>query len=189
MVFLHFREPGIDVPVSIVRLPRPMGAGRTVLARRGCLRAACRRRGFRSPALRIARRPAGTGGDEIAASVAIKPLRLGLIAARRRDIARAVAHEILTLVASQALAARFLATLCNRPWLRRRGSGSRGLLLRRCAAGRGAGKQLCALREGDAGNDGHSEGCNECFHAKVSLIRAPWTPFSKPPLAGIWRAA
>src|SRR5688572_5431299 len=74
-------------------------------AARGCLRAGWRRRRVGSPTLRIAGWPAAAGRDEVAASVTIQSLRFGLVAARCFDLTPAVAHEILALVAAQALAA------------------------------------------------------------------------------------
>ncbi len=199
MVLLHSKNRASMCPAPSFVLYRPDVPDVTVLSWRGRLRATRRRRGRRraswrrcrvgSATLRFARRPTGAGRHEIAARVAIQPLRFGFSAARRLDIARAVAHEILALIAAQALAARFLATLGDRPWLGRRRSCSRGLLLRRSPAGRGAGKRLCALREGGARKRDDTQGCHKCFHTKVSLIRAPWMPFSKPPLARIWHAA
>jgi hypothetical protein len=140
--------------------------------------------------LRFARRPTGAGRHEIAARVAIQPLRFGFSAARRLDIARAVAHEILALIAAQALVARFLATLGDRACLRRGRTGSRGLLLRGSAASWRSGiRRLRALRQGGARKDDDTQGCNKRIHTKLSLIHAPWRPFSKPPLARIWHAA
>jgi hypothetical protein len=64
--------------------------------------------------LRIARRSPGAGRHEIAASIAVQPLRFCLVAARRVDLARAIAHEIPAIVAPQALVACIIAALSDR---------------------------------------------------------------------------